>query len=91
MILFEATATHVLMNDGAFHTDYRYLRERSTATAFNLVSGATAAMHTAAPSGSSDVYIVWRYVSGSYAIQMEVPPLSISHPTVTQTVVQVDG
>lgn len=91
MILIDVTATYASVRDGAFHTDYRYLRERSVAGAFNLVSGATAAMLVAAPSGSSTLYIVWRYQSGSYSKDFQVSPLTIAHPTVSQTVNQVAG
>jgi len=91
VILLDVTAAYASVRDGAFHTDYRYLRERSVAGAFNLVAGATAAMHIAAPPGSSTLYIVWRYQSGAYQKQFAVSPLTISYPTVTQSVNQVDG
>ena len=91
MILIDVTATYASVRDGAFHTDYRYLRERSIAGAFNLVAGATAGMHVASPSGSSTQYIVWRYLSGSYEKKFQVSPLTIAYPSITQTVNQVDG
>lgn len=91
MILIDVTATYASVRDGAFHTDYRYLRERSVAGSFGLIAGATAGMHIASATGSTTPLIVWRYLSGSYEVHLLQPPLTISYPTITQTINQVDG
>ena len=73
MILLEATATFVSVRDGAFHTSYRYLRERSVAGAYAMPAGATLGMvrlnfkqWPSDPTGNPENYLVWTYKCGSY-------------------------
>jgi len=73
MILLEATATFVSLRDGAFHTDYRYLRERAVAGAYAMPAGATLGITRlnfkqgpTDPFGNPEYYLVWTYKCGGY-------------------------
>lgn len=95
MIIFQATAAFVAVKDGAFDTRYRYLRERSIAGTFGIVSGSTCAMTAGILSGTSERWIAWKYQSGSYMIEETIDygsgPVPIIAQTVSQSINQVDG
>lgn len=90
MIILEATASFVSVKDGAFHTSYRYLRERSVAGAFAMVSGPTCGMVVSTVPGTSELWICWKCKIGSYSVE-ETLISGTTAATVTQSVNTVDG